>query len=55
MEDGLVLFCKSDFCCFRIIFWGGIFGGGHYNRSDPYLNSTIVLFGGLIGEAVTAS
>jgi len=23
---------------------GGIFGGRHYNRPDPYLNSAIVLF-----------
>ena len=29
---------------FRMVFWSGIFGGGHYNHSDPYLYSTIILF-----------
>jgi len=28
---------------FGMVFWGGIFGGRHYNRPDPYLNNTIVL------------
>ena len=27
-----------------MIFWGNIFGSGHYNCPDPYLNNTIVLF-----------
>ena len=28
---------------FRVVFRGGIFGGGHYNCPDPYLTNTIVL------------
>ena len=47
MLDGQILFRKGDFCevnVSRMIFEGGILGGAHHFRGDPYLNSTIILF-----------
>ena len=45
MQDKLY---KGGFCVFKMAFWGGIFGDGHYYHPDPYLTSTIVLFDILI-------
>ena len=38
MSDGLILFCKDDFCCIRclsrIVFKGSILGGMHHFWED---------------------